>query len=99
MTPTRRQLISVDLLWDYNAKITDIEGKIPSITVLATASACNGVENNIPNIKDLVKKTDYDVKISDIETKYLTTSDYNKFKCETLNAKIKVKKLADKFEF
>ena len=88
----------MELLWDYNAIITDIEGKIPSITVLATASGCNGVENKIPNVNGLVRKTDDDVKISDIETKYLTTSDYNKYKCEILNAKIKEKKLVDKFD-
>ena len=41
------------------------------------------------------KKTDYDVKILDIKTKFLTTSDYNKFTSEILNAKIK-KELVDK---
>ena len=37
-----------------------------------------------------------DAKISDIETKYFTTSDYNKFTSEVLNAKIKEKRLVDK---
>ena len=37
-----------------------------------------------------------DAKISDIETKYFTTSDYNKFASEVLNAKIKEKRLVDK---
>ena len=56
-------------------KITEIEGKIPSITDLATTSASTSVENKIPNVSDLVKKTNYDAKISSIETKYFTTSD------------------------
>ena len=34
------------------------------------------VENKIPTVSDLVKKTDYNAEISDIETKYFTTSDY-----------------------
>ena len=35
------------------------------------------------------KKTDYDAKISDIEAKYFTTSDYNKFTNKILDKKIK----------
>ena len=48
----------------HNAKVTNIEGKIPIITGLATTAAL---------------KTDYDAKIPDFESKYFTTSDYNKF--------------------
>ena len=82
---------------DYDAKITGIEGKIPSITCFTTISALNVVENKIHNVNDLVKKTDYDTTISDIEAKYLTTSDYNKFTVEILNKNIKEKRLVDKF--
>ena len=35
---------------DLNAKITAIEGKIPSITGLATNSALTAVENKIPDV-------------------------------------------------
>lgn len=59
---------------DYNAKITEIESKIPIITGLATA--LNAVQNKIRDVNNLVKKTDYDVKISDYHI--------NKFTCETL---------------
>ena len=34
------------------------------------------VENKIPDVRGLVKKTDYNAKISDIEKKYFTTSLY-----------------------
>ena len=34
------------------------------------------VENEISNVTGLVKKTDYNAKISDIEGKYFTTFDY-----------------------
>ena len=50
-----------------NAKITEIENKIPSITGLVTKSALTAVENKIPNVSSLGKKRDYDTKISDIE--------------------------------
>ena len=62
---------------------------MPSIAGLATTAALTAVKNKIPNVINLVKKTDYHAKISDIEKKYLTTSDYNKFKCDIRDAKIK----------
>ena len=43
-----------------NAKIDDVKGKIPSITNLAPTAALTTVENEIPNVSDLVKKADYD---------------------------------------
>ena len=39
---------------------------MPSITGLATTSALTIVENKIPSISSLVKKTDYDTKVSEI---------------------------------
>ena len=56
---------------NFNAKITEVEGKIPSITGLATNSTLTAVENKIPDISRLVKKTDFDAKLkknSDIVT-------------------------------
>ena len=41
---------------DCNTKITEIEGKIPSISCLARNAALTTVENKIPNISSLVKK-------------------------------------------
>ena len=39
-----------------NAKITDIEGKIPSITCLAINATLTAVGNKIPDVISLVKK-------------------------------------------
>ena len=44
---------------DCNTKITEIKGKISSITGLATTSALNAVGNKICNASDLVKKVNY----------------------------------------
>ena len=44
----------------------------------------------------LVKKTDYDAKISDIESEYISTADYNKFTKNTVANGIKSKNLFDK---
>ena len=51
---------------DYKAKTTEIEGKIPRINGLATTAAGNAIVNFITNVIDLVKKTNYDEKLSDI---------------------------------
>ena len=56
------------------------------------------VKNKLPHLSDLVKKTDYDAKISEIEEIYFTTSDYIKFTVDILNAKIKQKELAKKYD-
>ena len=74
---------------DYNAKITEIETKISSISDLATNAALATVENKIPNFSKLVKKTDYDAKISDIESKYITTAGNNKFTKDIIVNRIK----------
>ena len=42
-----------------NAKINEDKSKILNITNLATTSALNTVKNKIPNVINLVKKTDY----------------------------------------
>ena len=55
----------------YNAKINEIERKIPSKSGLATTTALKPVKNKILNFSNLVNKTDYDAKISDIEAIYI----------------------------
>ena len=57
------------------------------------------VDSKIPGVINLVRKTDYNTKTSDIKAKYFTTSDYKKFTKEILDAKMKEKELVDKFDF
>ena len=81
---------------DFNTKTTEIKGKIPSITGLATNSELTAVENKIPNVSSLVKKADYNTKISDIEKKitdhncdkYITTPDLNTLAADDFNARL-----------
>ena len=67
----RKSMIQVIYLkkTDLDAKITEIENKIPSIAGLATNSTLAAVEDKIPSVRNLVKKTDYDTRISDIQKK------------------------------
>ena len=55
-------MLVVWLKADFNAKVTEIEGKIPSISGLATNSALIDIANKIPDVSSLVKKTDYNTK-------------------------------------
>ena len=80
---------------------------MPSISGLATNSALTTVENKIPNVSNLVKKTDYNTKINEIEKKiidhnhdkYITTSEYNQLTTENLKARFKQSDLVSKTEF
>ena len=77
---------------DWNTKISEIESKIPSISGSATSSALTAVENKIPDVSSSVKKTNHDVKISEIEKK-ITDHDHEKYittnnKLMSLNRKI-----------
>ena len=92
---------------DYNAKITEIEGKIPSICGLATNAALTAVENKIPYISSLVKKTDYNTKITEIEKKltdhnhdkYITTPEFNTLAADVFNERLKQADLVKNTDF
>ena len=53
--------------------------------LVATKTALTAVKNKIPDVSSLVKKTNYDIKISKIEKKltdhnhdkYITTTEFN----------------------
>ena len=61
-----------------DTKITEVEGKIPSITGLATNSALADIENIILDVSGLVKKTDNDAKVSKFENK-VSNHSHNKY--------------------
>ena len=53
----------------------------------------------MPYVGNLVKKTNYNAKITEIESTYITTADYNKFTNEFVDNSIKSKKLVIKTDF
>ena len=65
------------------------------VTATVLTTKIDEVENKIPDMSVLVKKTDYNAKISDAEKIYFTISDYNKPIKKILDAKIKEKALAN----
>ena len=81
---------------EFNTKVTEIEGKIPSITGLATNSELTALENKIPDVSSLVKKADYNTKISQIENKlndhnhdkYITILEFDTLAADVFNARL-----------
>ena len=74
------------------------------MTNLATTIALTAVENKIPNVSNLVKKTDYNTKFNKIEKKitdhdhhkYITTQELNKLTSENISARLAQANLARK---
>ena len=66
-------------------KLTELENEISDVSGLATKSALIPVGKKMPDPSSLVKKKDYDTKISELEEKltdhnhdkYITTSQFN----------------------
>ena len=81
---------------NFSSKINEVKSKIPSISGLATNSALTAVENKIPDVSSLVKKTDYNTKISEIENKvndhnhekYITTVEFNAMAADVFKARL-----------
>ena len=78
------------------AKLTELENKIPDISNLATKSAWTTVGNKIPSVSNLVKKRNYNTNITEIENKlnnhnhdkYIDTSEFNKLTADVFNARL-----------
>ena len=54
------------MLKKHDAKISDIENKIPSIIDLASNSALTAVENKIPDVRNLVKNKTKQIMIQEL---------------------------------
>ena len=88
---TKKFLILMRLLKN-NAKISKIEGKISSITGLATTSKLTTVESKIPDFSSLVKKEIIMQKLEKLKRKLLTVimistllfSEFNKLTTKNL---------------
>ena len=72
---------------------------------LILLTALTAAENKIPNVSNLVNKSDYNTEISEIENKitsdhdhdkYITTQEFNKLTSEICTANLKQANLAGK---
>ena len=83
------------------SKLTELESKIQDVIGLATKLALTAVENKIPNFSSLVKKTDYDTKISEFEKTLLIiiTPKFNTLAARFFNARLVQANLITKKDF
>ena len=54
--------------------LTAVENKIPVISNFATKTALTNLSNIVPDINTLIKKSDYDTKIAEIESTYVSNT-------------------------
>ena len=85
-----------------NTKTNKLKSKVANITNLASTSSLTAAEKN-PNVRNLVKKADYNTKINEIENKtvtdhdhgtYITTQDFHKLTAENVTARLAQANLA-----
>ena len=84
-----------------------MEGKILDVSSLAAKTALTTVENKIPDVRSLVKETDYNTKMTEIEKKltdhnhdkYITTPEFNTLAADVFNARLKRANLVTKTDF
>ena len=87
-------------------KLTELEKKIPDVNSLATKTALSAVENKMPSVS-LVKRTDYDTKISELgkkltdhnHDKYITTQEFKTLAESAFNARLAEANLVTKTDF
>ena len=51
--------------------LTATENKFPDVSIFAAKTVLTKVSNTVPDITTLIKKSDYDTKITEIESKYV----------------------------
>ena len=77
------------------------------VSSLATKTALTAVENKIPSVSNLVKNTEYDTKISELEKnltdhihdKYITTPQLNTLATSVFNVRLAQRNLIAKTDF
>ena len=88
-------------------KLTKLENRIPDVGNVAIKNALKVVENKIPSVSNLVKKTNYETKISELEKKvtdhnhdkYVTTPEFNTSAANVFNARLAKANLITKKDF
>ena len=91
----------------FHLKLIIVPCSLWSISGLATTSALTAVGNKIPNVSTLVKKTDYDTNISELEKKltdhkhdkYITTPEFNKLTAQNFAGRLTQANLIKKNRF
>ena len=59
------------------AELAAIENKIPDVSKFGTKTGLTNLSNTVPDISTLIKKSDYDTKIAEIESKYVSNTGFD----------------------
>ena len=62
-----------------NARINEVKGEMLNITYLSTTGGLTALKSKIANVCNLVKKTEYNTKIGEIENGITTDHDHDKY--------------------
>ena len=87
--------------------MTELKNKVPDNSSFGTKPTLTLVENKIPNVSSLVKKTNYDTEISELEKKltdhnhdkHITTTEFNTLAAHVFNARLAQVNLRTKTDF
>ena len=87
-----------------NAKIKEVQGEIPDITNLTTTTSLTAAENELPSVSNLVKQTEYNTTLDEIEKKitdhnqdkYITTPEFNGLTSGNFTTRLRQSNLAGK---
>ena len=58
-------------------ELTAVENKIPDISNFATKAALTNLSSTVPDINTLIKKSDYDTKILETESEYVSNTGFD----------------------
>ena len=86
------------------SKIKEVQGEILDITNLTTTTSLTAAENELPSVSNLVKKTEYNTTLDEIEKKitdhnqdkYITTPEFNGLTSENFTTRLRQSNLAGK---
>ena len=76
LTAVKNEIPNVSGLATKTA-LTTVENKIPDISNFTTKTALTNLSNTVPNITTSIKKSNYDTKIAEIESKYVSNTGFD----------------------
>ena len=65
------------LVGQQQTALTAVENKIPDVSKFATKTALTNLSNTVPDISTLIKKSNYETKIAEIENKYVSNTGFS----------------------
>ena len=91
MPDSSNEFFDIQATIKYRFPLNCVCDMILIIRIIIQLKKVDSIQAN--GTSDLVKKADYKVKIKDIKDKFISTSNYKRFKDDIINNKIKIKRI------